>query len=197
MKNTTTSTTPSLMAIDPAGCRFNSDTPHAEEIGVFIEQARWLLEYHDRRSESVSTRAVALLGFAGVVLALLLQARLPDRVVVTGCIKTLFVVTVAAVLVTAGLCVYVLTTRQLIAPAVGQLRKNWRSWALSPRSRGSAASDVAESLLRGKRLEKESPLDATINAANRRASAFSWAVRALALALFPLTVLLIAVGVQL
>ena len=28
MRNTTTSTTPKLMAIDPAGCRFNSDTPH-------------------------------------------------------------------------------------------------------------------------------------------------------------------------
>jgi hypothetical protein len=27
MKNTTTSTTPKLMAIDPVGCRFNSDTP--------------------------------------------------------------------------------------------------------------------------------------------------------------------------
>ena len=27
MRNTTTSTAPELMAIDPAGCRFNSDTP--------------------------------------------------------------------------------------------------------------------------------------------------------------------------
>ena len=28
MRNTTTRTTPNLMAIDLAGCRINSDTPH-------------------------------------------------------------------------------------------------------------------------------------------------------------------------
>ncbi len=28
MNNTTTSTTPTLMAIDQPGCRINSDTPH-------------------------------------------------------------------------------------------------------------------------------------------------------------------------
>ena len=41
--------------------------PDAE---VYIEQARWLLEWHNRRSEAFVNRAVGVIGFDGVALAL-------------------------------------------------------------------------------------------------------------------------------
>lgn len=166
------------------------------EIGVFIDQARWLLDYHDRRSESLSTRAVALLGFAGVVFALVLQGRLPKGVDSNCVIAIAIVVTLGGVLAAAGCCVYVLMTREITAPGVGQLRGNWHEWAGNVR-RGSAAVDVAESLLRGKALGKASPINSVIDAADRRACAFTWAVRALAVSLVSLTVVLVAVGLQL
>lgn len=56
---------------------------------------------------------------------------------------------------------------------------------------------MAESLLLGKHLDKDSPIDSTIKAANRRATGFIVAVYALAVSLASLTVLLIAVGIQL
>jgi len=175
-------------------------TPSAEaDEAVFIEQARWLLEYHDRRSESVSTRAVALLGFAGVILALAPQARLPEGVELTFCIAAAFVVALAGVFLGATACIRVLTTRELKAPAVGQLRANWKRWADAPASytRGQVAADVAEGLLLGRHLDKESPIDSAIDAADKRASAFKWAVRALAVTLAAMVFLFIQVGIQL
>ena len=42
-----------------------------DEIDAFKDQARWLLEWHNKRNDGFATRAVALLGFAGVIVALL------------------------------------------------------------------------------------------------------------------------------
>lgn len=47
------------------------------ELEAFIDQSRWLIEYHDKRGDSFTTRATALLGFSGVILVLLLRGPLP------------------------------------------------------------------------------------------------------------------------
>ena len=41
------------------------------ETDAFTTQARWLLEWHNKRNNGFSTRSVAILGFTGVILALL------------------------------------------------------------------------------------------------------------------------------
>lgn len=150
-------------------------TAHREdEISRFIEQARWLLDYHDRRGESLSTRAVALLGFVGVALALLLNFRLPRGVEVNDQVTLFYVATVVLLLATAGCCVWALMVRTLTAPGIGQLRGNWLAWVEIKR-RDRAAKDIAEGLLGGKDLEKDSPLDRAVKAANGRARAVKFA----------------------
>lgn len=39
--------------------------PNNDERAEFIEHAKWLLEWHNKRGEAFTTRAVALLGFKG------------------------------------------------------------------------------------------------------------------------------------
>ena len=55
-------------------------TPAAPEPSpqVFIDQARWLLEWDRQRSESFVNRAIAILGFDGVALTLLLDSNSAD-----------------------------------------------------------------------------------------------------------------------
>lgn len=52
----------------------NQTSAPADDSLVFTEQARWLLEWHNSRSESFASRAVAILGFDGVIMALIIQA---------------------------------------------------------------------------------------------------------------------------
>lgn len=168
----------------------------AEEIGLFTEQARWLFEYHDGRSESLCTRAVALIGFVGVILALLLSAGLPGGVKVTWPIKLLFVVTLSMLLLTSACCLATLMTRELNVPGVEQLRENWHDWIVGSR-RGSAAKDVTETFLTAKSLDARSALDWVRHTASARAVWFGRAVVFMALSLLSLTGMVAVVGVQL
>ena len=167
-----------------------------EEIERFTEQARWLFAYHESRGESLYTRAVALLGFVGVILALLLGAGLPKGVEATCPIKVLFVLTVGALLVTSGCCLATFKTRESKIPSVDQLRRNWHDWVQETRQ-GSAAKDVAEMLLRAKELREDSALDWAMKTADDRARWFGHAVIFMGLSLASLIVLLAVVGYQL
>jgi hypothetical protein len=55
-------------------------SPNHDESAAFAAHARWLIEQHNKRSEAFTTRSVALLGFQGVILALLLQGAGIDAV---------------------------------------------------------------------------------------------------------------------
>lgn len=167
----------------------------AEEIERFTEQARWLITYHDNRSESLCNRAVALLGFVGVILALLLGSGLPSGVEENRGIQIFFVVTVSLLLITSGCCLATLKSRTLQSPGVDQVRDNWRSWVTKYR-RGQAAKDIAETFILAKDLSKTSPLDWAVDTADARADWFGRAVFSMALSLGSLTVLLGIVGAQ-
>jgi len=168
----------------------------ADEIERFTEQAKWLFAYHESRGESLYTRAVALLGFVGVMLALLLGADLPKGVDVTCPIKVTFVATVVSLLMTGGCCLLAFKTRDSKVPSVSQLRENWQHWVDDQR-RGSAAKDVAEMLLRAKELDEDSALDWAKKTADDRARWFEHAVFCMGVSLVSLTVLLAVVGYQL
>lgn len=171
-------------------------TDEAEEIERFTEQAKWLFAYHESRGESLFTRAVALLGFVGVILALLLGTDLPEGLDVTCPIKVLFVVAVASLLMTGACCLLTFKTRESKVPSVSQLRKNWQDWVDDNR-RGTAAKDVAEMLLRARELHEDSALDWAKKTADSRAKWFGDAVFFMGVSLVALTVLLAMVGIEL
>jgi len=166
------------------------------EINEFIDQARWLLEYHSKRSDSISTRAVALLGFAGVVLALVARTSVPQGVELGGLLRFFSGLVLVSLVVSAGCSLGALMTRQLKAPAIVQLRRNWWKWSAGKR-RGSAASDIAESFLRALELGEQSVLDVAIAEPNSRGRWFRAAAIAMMVSVGSLTVVLIAVYVQL
>lgn len=80
-----------------------------DEIDAFNEQARWLLEWHNKRTDGFSTRSVALLGFTGVILALLPRGLdLDGRIDATLGIRIALIATAALLLCTAAFCLLVL-----------------------------------------------------------------------------------------
>jgi len=167
-----------------------------DEIAVFTEQGRWLFEYHDGRSESFCSRAVALLGFTGVILALLLRGSALPRGIDANCLlKTGFTSAVASLLITSVSCLATLRARRLNVPPVQQLRTNWYSW-VGKKRRGSAAKDVTEMYLSAKNLDEDSALDWALKTASARGSWFGRAVFFMGLSLASITVVLADVGWQ-
>ncbi len=175
----------------PAG----SGTPDESEADRYTEHARWILSYHDSRSESFMTRAVALLGFDGVILALLLGSGVPDGVHVDWWIKVPFTVTTAALVGVSYFCLATLKTRELKVPGVDRARENWHDSVTRARH-GTAAMDIAETYLGAKNLSQDSAMDYVVGAATERGKSFSRAVGCAGVAPFSLTVLLIVVGVR-
>jgi hypothetical protein len=173
----------------------NGRTGENEDVDRFIDQARWLLEYHDRRGESLYTRALGLLGFVGVTLALILNVNPPEGLTITKCLVLLYDATVLTLLATVACCIATFTSRRLKAPGARQLRENWQGWVKDERREWSAV-DVAESFLGAKDLKSDSPLELAIAAADDRAAWFKRAVVCMGLSLTLLTVVLIVVGVQ-
>ncbi|KQQ42133.1 hypothetical protein ASF50_14950 [Nocardioides sp. Leaf307] len=168
----------------------------ADEIERFTDQARWLFAYHESRGESLHTRAVALLGFVGVTLALLLGSNLPEGLDVTCLMKVLFALTVATLLLAGGCCLLTFKTRESKVPSVSQLRENWQDW-VDDKRRGTAAKDVAEMLLRARELHEDSAVDWAMKTADFRARWFGYAVFSMGVSLASLSVLLVVVGHQL
>ena len=68
---------------DNAEVSDHSSTPSAQA-ALFMEHARWVMEWHNKRAEGAATRAVAVLGFAGVTMALLVQGASLDGLEPTG-----------------------------------------------------------------------------------------------------------------
>lgn len=154
-----------------------------DEMKAFTEQARWLLDYHNRRADGISARAVALLGFTGVILALIPTAlALPERFNPSAGLWTLLAVTTAGLVATAVLCLLALSLKPTGGPRVGELRTLLRDHTTGART-GRAHRDIAETLLHGMSVTGSSPLDLAFAEANSRARAFKWAVRCLLLGL--------------
>jgi hypothetical protein len=103
------------------------------ELEAFIAQARWLIEYHDRRADSLTTRATALLGFSGVILALLVRGGLPANVHVNPAIRITGIATIGSLLVCAVACLVTLLPGGATAPGVDELRAKWKGWVAKER----------------------------------------------------------------
>lgn len=164
-----------------------------DEIEQFQEQARWLIAYHDSRGESLSTRAVALLGFAGVILALMLRPNLPNGVDVDWWLAFTFVMAVGGLIATIACCLQTVKSRELQVPGAEQTRRQWRHYVQGS-LRGRVAANVTETYLGGKDLNKTSTLDWAAHSANSRARWFQRAVAAMLFSLASLTVVLATVG---
>jgi hypothetical protein len=146
------------------------------ETEAFTAQARWLLEWHNKRSDGFESRAVAILGFSGVILALLPAGlSLSKGLKLTSGIKDALFLTAALLLVTAVCCVIVLAPRRSCAPQIEQLRQQWKQhsggWA-----RGVARQNIAESLLHGTQARENSPLERSFVEANDRGHWFTLAM---------------------
>lgn len=145
---------------------------------VFAEQARWLLEWHNTRSESFASRAVAVLGFDGVIMALLLQGFGIKGIAATAAVWVLLFITTALLLISAGYAVGTIVPHTVAMPSVRDLRAGWAAHAASPKPH-YAGPLVAESLLHASNLNATSPLSAAKEEGDTRAGRFSWAVSAL------------------
>lgn len=166
------------------------------EFALLIEQARWLLDYHNRRSDSLGQRSVALLGFTGVVLALVPTAlTVPDDLKTSGWLYASLYATLAALVVTAGLCLQALATKRAGAPAISRLRTELRNLTTGTRT-GKAHVDLAESLLHGLKVEATSPVDLACAEANTRARWFRAATVALVVSLTALASLVVQIFQQ-
>lgn len=159
--------------------------PDAE---VYIEQARWLLEWHNRRSEAFVNRAVGVIGFDGVALALILQAPNTDLAppgvlawILTGLI-------LASIVISAAFAAATMWAVGVTAPSPDQLRGWWNRHRNNPQH-GLAAPNIAESFLDSQGAAGDSPVAAAREAANRRTARLKLALAPLA-ATIPLLALL-------
>ncbi len=149
--------------------------PANDESAEFIEHARWLLEWHNRRGEAFTTRAVALLGFNGVILALLLQGAGLDGIVATNWTWTWLVSSVVALLIAAILSLLTILPTEMRMPGIPQLRHWWKDHAEEPHA-GYAGPQIAESLLYSKDLSGRSPISDAKAEADQRAKRFKAAI---------------------
>jgi len=150
--------------------------PANDESAEFIEHARWLLEWHNRRGEAFTTRAVALLGFNGVILALLLQGAGLEGIEATDWTWAWLIMSVTALLVAAFLSLLTITPTEMRMPGIPQLRHWWKAHAAKP-SAGFAGPQIAESLLYSKDVTARSPISDAKDEADTRAKRFKAAIR--------------------
>ena len=156
----------------------------------FIEQARWLLGWHNARSEAFTTRAVALLGFVGVILALLLQGSGLKGIDPSRWTWTFLVSSVLALLLSASFALRTISPKTTAMPKVkpvARLVGSSTSAALHP---GSAAPQIAESLLNGKRIDEDSAVSAALDHADSCTKSFTRSIRSMLVALVVLALLL-------
>jgi hypothetical protein len=168
----------------------NQTTPKepVDDSAIFIDQARWLLQWHNARSESFAGRALAVLGFDGVILALLLQGFGITGIEATESVWLLLLSTTSLLFFSAGWAIATVLPNMVAMPAVRDLRSGWAAHAQTPVAR-YAGPLVAESFLNASDLSGLSPVAEAKSEGDTRARRFSWAVSSLLAAIVSLGVL--------
>lgn len=140
---------------------------------AFYSHAKWLLEWHNKRSDGFNSRAVALLGFVGVTLALLASGvNSSNATYDETSVRLLAAVGTALLLACAFFCFRTLTARTTTMAALGEFRTAWHQFMHAPSS-GGIQAQVVEDLLHGNDLAStESPLDQAKKEADDRAYSF-------------------------
>ena len=120
------------------------------EAQAFTEQARWLHAYHDKRSETIGSRAATLLGFVGVITTLLLGGLNLGKgsIHFTLAVRANVVLVLLLVLAAAFFCLRTMTLRNASIPGGAQLRAQWESYAHGE-LRGLVHAQIAHSYLGG------------------------------------------------
>lgn len=173
-----------------------ADAARERDLEAFIAHARWLVDYHNKRSDQLGTRAVALLGFSGVIIVLLTRGvDLAVQLEPNFGLWAALGVTLAALVATAVLALLTITTREVVAPSVVQTRDRWARYVSGAR-RGTALADIAETYLNSTDLEGASPLSSAKSEADDRAARFRWALRALLVALLGVVALIVQAYLQ-
>lgn len=176
----------------------NSKTPDEGNVGdevAYLEHARWLLEWHERRSEAFITRASALLAFIGVLLALVLQLITKPHLnyscwtwtFLGGCLVAFGVSGVSALVTLLG--------RQALVPSIQQVRKHWTDY-LKKNGSESPSRDIAENFIVSLETDAQSPLSVAATSAGARACTFRISMIALAAGWVPLGALIVNVAMQ-
>lgn len=167
---------PSAPRLDPA------------EAQAFTEQARWLHDYHEKRSAAVVQRAATLLGFVGVTTALMPAGFSlgKDNIDFTEAVRTTVVAVLVLLLLSAGCCLRTLALRKATVPKGGQLRDQWNRYARGG-SRGLVHAQIAHSYLGGH--DSVDPVAAASDEADSRVVWLKWALRLLAVAIVALAAL--------
>ena len=166
----------------PAATNANVPAPSSvrSDAEVYIDQARWLLEWHNRRSEGFVNRAIGVLGFDGVALALVVQAPGSDTSSPSALGWTLIGLLLVAFVVSAAFALATLWSVGVTAPSPDQLRRWWDRHRKNPEN-GSAAPNIAESFL-DSLGGGMSPVATARDSADRRAKRFKFALAPLAIA---------------
>jgi len=105
----------------------------AEGLQAFLEQVRWAIAAHDKRSEVFGQRAAAVLGFDGVIISALIAgfALIKDEVAFAGCFLVNAVAVVALPALSAFVSLWALWPRKVTIPESKQLRDHWAAFRKS------------------------------------------------------------------
>ena len=167
------------------------------EVEAFTVQARWLLDWHNKRNDGFATRSVAILGFTGVILALLPRGLDPaSGLHVTAGIRWTLIATTVFLLLTAAWCLLVVAPQKTTAPSIEKLRAQWRDHAAG-NTKHTAHGNIAESFLHGKDETGNSPIEQASAEATRRGRWFKFATFSMLAALACLAALVVQVFWQL
>jgi MFS family permease len=161
-------------------------TPNAQA-ALFMEHARWVMEWHNKRAEGAATRAVAVLGFAGVMLALLVQGAGLDALHPTEWTWRLATAGAVLLLLAALFALFAISTKTVRMHNLKQLRSWWGEYGRKPGQ--DFSHDLTETLLLSQQLSEDSPVTTAEREATSRVCWFKLSVWTLGLALVDLAVL--------
>lgn len=171
--------------------------PEDKELEAFISHARWLVELHNKRSEQFGARAVALLGFTGVIVALLASGvDLGQKLQPTFGLWAALLVALVALALSALFALLTITTRKVVAPSAQQAHRDWTSYVSGDR-RGHALSDIAESMLNSQQSEQTNPVLSAKAEADSRATMFRRSLWSQFVALVAVVLLIVQTYLQL
>lgn len=149
-----------------------------------MEHARWVMEWHNKRAEGAATRAVAVLGFAGVTLALLVQGAGLNGLKPSGWTWFFAVVGATLLLVASLFALLAISTKKVRMHNTAQLRSWWGDYLSKPNH--DFGPDLAETVLLSKQITEDSPISTAEDEASDRVCWFKCSVWTLGLALVDL-----------
>lgn len=173
-----------------AGYDPDTDRKNAAEI---LDQARWLIEQHEKRSDSAQKMAAAVLAFTGTVVTFVLKG-MPGR---AQCWQQVGMgVVLLSGLVTAWLALLALLprARENGMPAIKELRELAAAHDAG-RTTPIPVNQFAADLLNAKHPDAKSPVDHSRDAANLRMDRLEAAYKALAFTFAATMVLMFLVAV--